>query len=89
MSDKKGVLPTVSEEVCFAVQAEIQQSKENDYVVDMLSRLQEDNPFIANFISTFSLKTSDPTSSTYAGLLVYRLLESQAQADKMEADTKI
>ncbi len=87
MSDKKGLLPYVSEEIGFALQGEILEKPGNEYVVEILQRLTEDNPHVANFIATMSLNSDgSPLHSAYLSILVYRLLESQADADKMKSE---
>ena len=89
MLTKKGKVPKVHGDIDAAVQAELSQSQGNEYVVGMIQRLQDDNPCVANFVSQLALKTKDPITTAYAGMLVYRLLESQAQADKMKTDFKL
>jgi len=88
MSEKKGLLPVVTESIGSAVQAELLQQE--GYITEMLKRLQEDNPCIANFISQVAMHSSSEKrvqqQIAYCGLLVYRLLESQAEADKMNQE---
>ena len=55
----------------------------------MIKRLQDVNPCIANFVSGLALGTKNPFETAYAGFLVYRLLESQAQADKLKGEFKL
>lgn len=90
MSEKKGLLPIVKEEIRFAVQAEMLHSDGKTYETEMLQRLAgDDNPRIANFISGFAMKmkTSEAREAAmYAGLLVYRMLESQAEADILNGE---
>lgn len=81
MSEKKMLLPVVSEEVGFAIQAEYRQNKK--YTQAIIVRLQEDNPCIVNFISQMALASKDPQYVAETAILVYRLLESQAEADKL------
>lgn len=78
------MLPIVKEEVGFAIQAELLQGTNNEYVIEQIKRIQRENPCIINFISSFSVKGKDPIASAYCGILVYRLLESQAEADEMK-----
>lgn len=84
MSEKKDLLPFVTNDVSFAVQAELNQLNKNEYIANILKRLfEDDNPNIANFLSKFAIKTKDPVAVLYSGILVYRLLESQAEANQM------
>jgi hypothetical protein len=85
MSDKKGLLPIVSDEIGYAIEAELIQGHKDHYYGKLLKRLsEEDNPCIANFISKMSALSTDPGTTTSTALLVYRLLESQAEADRMK-----
>jgi Mg/Co/Ni transporter MgtE len=84
--DRKKLLPYVNEEIGFALQKEFLETQGNEYVTQVLTRLREDNPCIANFISNMSVSSGDPTSCATTGILVYRLLESQAEADKLKSE---
>lgn len=79
-------LPTVSEEVCAAIQKELSEATGNGYVADLLRRLQAENPLLAQFIANFAITQQNPTGVSTAGLLVYRLLESQAEANRMRRE---
>lgn len=93
MSEKKGLLPVVKEEIGHAVQAEMLHSNGKTYEIKMLQRLaRDDNPCIANFISAFAMGMETPEArdaAMYSGLLVYRMLESQAEADRMNGDKNL
>lgn len=78
------LLPIVKEETGFSLQAELLECPENQYVLKHIKRLENDNPCIANFISQLAVLSGDPQSVAYAGILVYRLLESQAETDNLE-----
>ena len=80
----ENTLPVVSPDVGLALQADILQREGNEYVVEVLRRLQEENPCIANFIASFSVNSKDPTATAYCGVMVYQLLKSQAEADELK-----
>jgi len=84
MTDKKGLVPIVTQEVGFALQAELNQEGP-EYFGSIFQRLfSGDNPAIAKYLYNLVEKLpEDKTIILHAGLGVYRLLESQAEADKM------
>jgi len=77
-------LPIVTQEVGYAVKAEMEQRPANEYVSTVLERLEAENPCVAEFVSHFSLQHENPVAVSTAALLVYRLLESQLEADEMK-----
>lgn len=78
-------LPRVTKETGYAVCRELERADNNDYVIHLLERLEEENPCIAEFVSRLSINHEDPVGISTAALLVYRLLESQAEADSLRA----
>ncbi len=78
-----GHLPRVTRETGFAVCRELEQEDNNDYIIAMLARLEAENPCVAEFVSRLAIQHDDPVGITTAALLVYRLLESQAEADDL------
>ncbi len=79
-------LPIVTKEIGFAVCAELEQEPGNRYIVRLLERLESENPCIAEFISRLAMQHPDPVSVSTSALLVYRLLESQIEADRLKRD---
>lgn len=84
------LLPVVSPDTGRFVQAELEQGKEgNQYIIEILKRLQQKNPRIAEFLNGFTNEIpAGPIDSkdvmlymSYCGALVYRLLEKQAEVD--------
>jgi len=67
--------------VGHAVRAELERTAGNAYVAGLLERLERENPCVAEFVSQMALRHGDPIAVSTAALLVYRLLESQAEAD--------
>lgn len=76
-------LPRVTKETGYAVCRELEQADNNDYVISMLERLEAQNPCVAEFVSRLAIQHEDPVGISTAALLVYRLLESQAEADDL------
>ncbi len=77
-------LPIVTQEVGYAVKAEMEQRPANEYVAMVLERLETENPCVAEFISHYALQHENPVAVSTAALLIYRLLESQLEADEMK-----
>lgn len=83
----KFILPVVKPDIGGSLQREMTE-KANDakYIRDTLERLDIENPTIGYFIRNFAKTTKDKKGAAYCGLIVYRLLESQAEANKMLQD---
>ena len=85
MSEKKGLLPIVDEDIGRIVKAEIPEGKERQYLAEIIERLSaRDNPHLGDFISRYSINMQSQDlllTATYSAVVVYRLLESQAEAD--------
>ena len=77
-------LPKVTPEIGQAIKAELERTAGNEYVVKMLERLERENPCVAEFVSQMAMQHADPVTVSTAALLVYRLLESQADADQLK-----
>ena len=77
------VLPRVTKETGFAVCRELEREDNNEYVIRMLERLDQENPCIAEFVSRLAIQHGDPVAISTAGILVYRLLQSQGEADAL------
>jgi phosphohistidine phosphatase SixA len=80
-----GQLPTVTQETGFAVCHELERSEYNEYVIRLLERVEQENPCVAEFVSRLAIQHDDPVGISTAAMLVYRLLESQAEADGLRA----
>ena len=82
-------LPKVTKETGFAVCRELEQEEDNNYVIQLLERLEEENPCVAEFVSRLAIQHDDPVGISTAALLVYRLLESQVEADGLNEQLKL
>lgn len=82
------LLPLVNPDIGDSLQHEL---PDNDakYVYDQIERISKLNPCIAQFISTYALEMETDDNPqivlgvALCGIMVYRLLESQAEADEM------
>lgn len=93
MSNKKGLLPIVSEEVTDVVELELEQ-KDIEYINEILNRMKEDNPVIYDVIQTsvsylqtnYDYSEEELLPALYLSTIVYCLLESQAEANKLNKE---
>ena len=76
-------LPQVTKETGYAVCRELEREENNGFVIRTLARLEEENPCVAEFVSRLAIQHDDPVGISTAAVLVYRLLESQAEADAL------
>jgi len=83
---KERLLPYVSEEVSEVLSKEFIETPGDQYTRKIFERLQSENPKIVHFVLEASMGSSDPMRVLHIGLLVYRLIESQAQADEMKRE---
>lgn len=89
MIEKKGLVSLVTPEVGFALQAELnQKGSGNLYFEAIFQRLLDgDNPAIAKYLYNLIEKLPENKDIIlYAGLGIYRLIESQAEADRMNRE---
>jgi hypothetical protein len=79
-------LPVVKPEICYSLEHEVIGQFDVEYVKSFLKKLDSDNPTIAQFIRRFSKTTEDRMGAIFCGLIVYRMLESQAEANEMNQE---
>ena len=82
-------LPLVTKETGYAVCRELEQEEDNNYIIRLLEKLEEDNPCVAEFVSRLAIQHDDPVGISTAALLVYRLLESQIEAEEMKEQLRL
>ena len=82
-------LPRVTKETGFAVCRELEQEEDNNYVIRLLERLEEENPCVAEFVSRLAIQHDDPVGISTAALLVSRLLESQVEAEELKEQLRL
>ena len=79
------LLPKVSKEIFDIIQKSIVDSSDNTYFVTLITELEKENPYVARFVAAFSNKTQN-TDVARCGILVYHLLKSQAEIDKLNSE---
>jgi hypothetical protein len=79
------VNPDVGKSVAIAVERSGDQMR---YTEDQLERLDEENPAVACFIREWAERSEEPLSAV-GMVCLYRILESQAEADAMMEEIPI
>ena len=74
-------LPIVQPETCFSLEQEVINVDDKDYVKRVLRKIARINPVVALWIKNYSKKTKDRLGAIVCAVMVYRLLESQEEAD--------
>lgn len=83
------LLPFVKTDTGFSIARELVGEFDDSYVKEQLKMIKKNNPTIADFITKFSSKCDDKTGSAICGIVVYRLIESQIEANKMKKEIKL
>ena len=86
------LLPVVNPDVGHAIAANFSDDKSDRKVIAAeLKRISRENPAIANFIGDWAkqMKGEGAIHSAFCGVLVYKLLHSQAEADQMAEEINL
>lgn len=71
-------LPKVQKETCLHIKREIEYAEsENVFAVNMVNRLEKENPNIAFVIAQIANTSRDPKAVAICATTVYRLLETE------------
>jgi hypothetical protein len=81
---KGSLLPIVDPEIGETIKRELLNQPGLEYIEQHLKRIQKENPTVANFINLMAQQSKDPKMVTTACVLVYRLLETQAEIDELK-----
>lgn len=82
------LLPVVNPDVGHSV-AESIGDEDQEYIIKEIKKLKKKNPAIADFIKKWCKGSKCTTHSALCGILVYNLLESQAEVNLMEISLNI
>lgn len=82
----KPLLPIVDAEVGFSLAKTVGEKGDSEFVKLELRGINRENPTVANFIKKWAKLSECPTHTKFCGILVYKLLRSQAEADRMSED---
>lgn len=81
-------LPIVNPLIGAAISKNMQKESDVAYLKKSLKQLDEKNPCISWWIKNFSKSTKDKIGAAYCGLMVYKLLENQLEADQLAEEIK-
>jgi hypothetical protein len=81
-------LPVVNPVIGAAIAQNMSKESDIKYLKDSLRVLERTNPCIAWWIKNYSKSTKDKIGSAYCGLMVYKLLENQCEADNLAEEMK-
>ena len=79
-------LPVVKKETTYSLIGNLQNADDYEYIEKRLLEIEEVNPLVSKWIKSFSQASKSKLFTAYCGLMVYELLYSQAEADKMNEE---
>lgn len=74
-------LPVVNSQVCFSLEQSLSKKTDKQYLKEQIEKIEKNNPVIAEFIKRYSKTTLEPINVMFGIVMVYNLLESQAEAN--------
>jgi len=85
--DKKCTcVPILHPDIAGPIQKELLDLPEEDYgryIASHIKKLVEENKIVANWISQYAMSTDKPMEVASCAVILYRLLESQAEANAL------
>lgn len=82
-------LPVVKLEVSASLQRELMDKFDAPYMREQLEILKKENPAVYLWIKRYSKTTKDRMGSMFCGLVVYKMLKSQAEANRMAEEINL
>lgn len=79
-------LPLVVADIGCPIAHALRGQDDEEYIQNELDKINKENPVIVEFLRQFAETTDDEVGSQFAGILIYKMLRSQAEADKMKQD---
>jgi hypothetical protein len=79
-------LPIVNAEIGLPIAHALRGQDDDNYVHEELAKINKENPVIVEFLQQFAETTEDEMGSLFAGILIYKMLRSQAEADRMKQE---
>lgn len=90
MKRNKSLLPIVGNETMYNVEHRLSNKTDNEFYRQEIKQIRKENPLIAKFINLWASDENTPKKArgyiAFCGILVYRMLASQAEADKLEEE---
>jgi hypothetical protein len=85
----KPLLPVVDSEVGFSLAKTVGEHGDAEFINSELQIINKENPTVASFIKRWAELSGCSTHTTFCGILVYKLLRSQAEADRMTEELNL
>jgi hypothetical protein len=82
-------IPVVKPEIAASLQRDLLDKFDEPYLIEQLKQLDEDNPVLSRFIRQFSKKTEDSLGAAWCAMVVVKLLQSQAEVNRMEMEINL
>jgi hypothetical protein len=82
----KPLLPIVDSNIGFSLAKYVGERGDAEFMKAELQKLDKENPAVADFIRKWSSVGGCQTHTKFCGILVYKLLRSQAEADRMKEE---
>lgn len=86
---KNNYLPTVKPEITCSMEQDLLRHSDESYVKEKLLHIKHKNPVVHAFLTSFSRASNDPVMTMFCGLIIYKMLESQAEADLMNSEADV
>lgn len=80
----KSLLPLVKPEIGFSLARHMGEITDKKFIKEELDKIDKENPVISDFIYKWSKLDKNKTHTAYCGIIVYNLLKSQAEVNKLE-----
>lgn len=79
------MIPKIKEGIISSILHEmVGPSKDPNWKINTLTKIEIENPIIGTFLKHMEIRYGD--KCTIAALLVYKIIESQIEADQMDKD---
>jgi len=85
----KPLLPIVDSSIGFSLAKYVGEKGDVEFIKTELRRIKKENPAIVDFIKKWADLGGCQTHTIFCGILVYKLLRSQAEADRMKEDLNL
>lgn len=85
----KPLLPIVDVDVGFSLAKSVGERGDSEFINSELLRINKENPAVADFIKKWAKLGTCPIHTKFCGIIVYKLLRSQAEANRMHEDLNL
>ena len=82
-------LPVVNPEVGYSLEHSLEHALDRPYVKQALKNIRKENPAVAEWIKKFSKLTDDRIGSAFCAIIVYKMLQSQLEADCLKEEINL